>query len=80
MIKAGQVLQYSGYDIKSWKLIPPLRKKNFEVEKVTVSGDAPKDFISVYKYESGGKVFRNKKKTWPWLKPAKCKEWDLLNN
>ncbi len=62
-IKSIKIENSSGFQIKNIeKLVKVIKKRNFIVTNdITVGGDAPKDFIQVYKY---GEVKRNNQKKW----------------
>lgn len=62
-IKYIQPENLSGYNPKSLhKLVPTIKKRNFILIKdFSVGGDAPKDFIKVYKY---GRIKRNNTSKW----------------
>ncbi|MFK7904549.1 MAG: hypothetical protein AB8B69_05470, partial [Chitinophagales bacterium] len=44
--------------------IQNLKEDNYYVLDYDLDGDAPKQFIKVYFYEEGGKVYKSKLKTW----------------
>ncbi len=51
----------SGIDIRSYKLIPPIKNRNMILRDETVGGDAPKDFIKMYRF---GESRRSPRKQW----------------
>ncbi len=56
------IKEYSGYEPKSHKLIPTLKKHQyFIINEYSISGEAPKDFIKVYDY---GKARKSNKRKW----------------
>lgn len=63
MLSVETVENYSGYNINLFKYVKPLRKGYYYVRDITVSGDAPKNFISKYNYEKG--VRKSSLKSWP---------------
>jgi len=60
--KIKEIENYSGVNIREiHRLVKPLRKGYHEVIHVPLGGDAPKDFIRVYKY---GEAFKRDVKNW----------------
>ena len=54
-LKAVPVINHSGFEVKTQKIIPPLKPAHHLVLEKSVAGDAPKDFIKVYEYGEGRK-------------------------
>ena len=55
--------QYTGFEQSGWRsVVPVLRRGYYWIEKKTVSGDAPKDFVRVYEYGDGR---RTEPDDWP---------------
>lgn len=50
--------------LKSLRSIYLLREKHYVVKDIQLDGDAPKQFIKAWFYESNGKVRKAKRKTW----------------
>lgn len=46
------------------KLIPVIKEKHYFVENITLDGDAPKEFIRLYRFEANGSIRMTKLKTW----------------
>lgn len=65
MLRKEEVEKYSGNCLNLHKYVPPLREGFYKVLNISVSGDAPKNFISVYRYGKG--VHKSNCKTWPKL-------------
>ena len=64
-IKPLPVIDFSGFRIKPG-LIKHVKKQNyFIVKNITITGDAPKDFVRYYSYVRDGKVRKSNPKTWP---------------
>jgi hypothetical protein len=61
-IAKSEIKVLSGYDVASHPSIKHLREGYFCKLDVSVSGDAPKDFIAVYEYGDGRKVTMS---AWP---------------
>ena len=61
-MKQAKIENYSGIKIASLKLIPPLRRNRHFFVNVPIGGDAPKDFVKVYRY---GECYAEKRSTWP---------------
>lgn len=61
-IKALSINGYSGYNSKAGLIKTPKKHQYYIVKDITVTGDAPKDFIRYYHYGDGRKT---KPKTWP---------------
>ena len=57
-----QVINWSGFEISSQGVLPPLRKGYYTVVDQTIAGEAPKNFIRVYTY---GKAKRSNPRKWP---------------
>jgi len=64
-LKKEKVEKYSGVNINLHKHISSLRKGYWEELKITVDGDAPKNFIYVYSFERNSAIRRNNHKSWP---------------
>lgn len=65
----------SGKDIKSERYIPNIKLKNYRIINKTLIGDAPKDFVYIYKYEKDGKVRRANYKTWDKYIVKSARKW-----
>ncbi|MCK6612090.1 MAG: HipA domain-containing protein [Bacteroidia bacterium] len=63
MLRKEEVENYSGNSLNLHKYVPPLRKGFYKVLNISVSGDAPKNFISVYRFGKG--VHKCNCRTWP---------------
>jgi len=55
--------------------IPILKEKNYCIIPFNLDGDAPKRFIKAYFYESGGKVYKSKLKTWNSFIAKSAQKW-----
>jgi hypothetical protein len=55
-------INYSGHEVRSQKLIKPLRNGYYRIIPQAIPGDAPKEFIAVYEY---GSCSRLRIGTWP---------------
>lgn len=64
-MKKESIENYSQVDLNLEALIPQLKKRNWIELDITVSGDAPKNFLAIYEYERGGHVRRSNCNTWP---------------
>jgi hypothetical protein len=63
-MKSVKVENYTGWSPTSWSKIPVLKRKYFAVDhSLESTGDAPKEFIRIYRYEAGKKKSRPCK--WP---------------
>jgi hypothetical protein len=60
-VKTAKVRKLSGAGPKLHRFIPVLKKRNYRTSAVTISGEAPKDFICVYEY---GICRRDRPRTW----------------
>ena len=61
--------------LREWSRIPHLRSRNLIVHDLELSGDAPKRFVSLYRYEPGGEVRRDKRSSWPRYIAKTAEKW-----
>jgi HipA-like C-terminal domain len=60
-VKAATVRKLSGKGPSLYRFVPALKKRNYRTSSITISGEAPKDFICVYEY---GICRRDRPRTW----------------
>jgi hypothetical protein len=61
-IARAEIKRTSGFDITSHPTIQPLRSGFFQKINISISGDAPKDFVRIYEY---GRCRKAHTETWP---------------
>ena len=72
-LTAFPVKNRSGFEIRSEKLVPPLREGYYEiVEAPSVAGDAPKDVVRVYEY---GEARKDNPGNWPIYIAKVAEKW-----
>jgi len=65
VLKNEVVEKFSGVDLKLHHLVPSLKRRNWRELGITVSGDAPKNFLAIYEYEIRSGIKRCNVDTWP---------------
>ncbi|SMD44808.1 hypothetical protein SAMN00777080_3442 [Aquiflexum balticum DSM 16537] len=63
MLRKEKSIEYSGVILKESK-IPKLKEKNYYVLDYPLDGDAPKQFIKLYKFTKDSKIKKGNKKSW----------------
>ncbi|MFV1980231.1 MAG: HipA domain-containing protein [Rhodothermia bacterium] len=62
LLRSVAIINSSGFEVKSQRVIRPIRKGYYVVQPESVGGDAPKDFIRVYTY---GECRKSSPSKWP---------------
>jgi len=63
LIPNHTILKRSGFEVTQHRNCPSLKKSYWDPQELTMTGDAPKDFLRVYEYRKGCR--RSNPTSWP---------------
>jgi len=64
-IKSLPITDYSGFNPKPGQIPFAKKQQYYVITGITITGDAPKDFIRYYQFKRNSQIRKDKPKTWP---------------